>query len=252
MKFDAEGISKYDLSSLRILGSVGEPINPEAWNWYFKNVGKEKCTVCDTYWQTETGGHIATNLPGTTPMKPGSCSNPYYGIEFAVLDPTSGRELEGNNVEGVLAIKNPWPGMAATVYGDHDRFLNTYLKPYPGYYFTGDSCRRDVDGSYFITGRVDDVINPSGHRIGTAELEAALNSVEEVSESAVVGFPHDVKGEGIGCFVILKEGFASSDQLTQKLKNSVRKAIGPIATPDFIVYTDLPKVIIHSCALLYF
>lgn len=242
MKFDAKDIAKYDLSSLRILGSVGEPINPEAWEWYFTNIGKEKCTVVDTYWQTETGGHIATNLPGAIPMKPGSCGYPYYGIDFAVLDPTSGKELLDNNVEGVLAIKKPWPGMAATVYGDHDRFLNTYLKPYPSFYFTGDSCRRDGEGSYFITGRVDDVINSSGHRIGTAELEAAINSVEEVSESAVVGFPHDIKGEGIGCFVILKDGFQPSEKLTQLLKNVVRTAIGPIATPDFIVYTDLPKV----------
>lgn len=241
MKFDSAGIKKYNLSTLRNLGSVGEPINPEAWEWYFNNVGQGKCTVSDTYWQTETGGHIATNLPGTTPMKPGSCSNPYYGIDLVVLDPQSGKEIQGNNVEGVLAIKRAWPGMAASVYGDHERFLNTYLKPYPGYYFTGDSCRRDEDGNYFITGRVDDVINPSGHRIGTAELEAALNSAEEVSESAVIGFPHDVKGEGIGCFVILKEGYQPSDKLAQSLKNSVRKAIGPIATPDFIVFTDLPK-----------
>lgn len=242
MRYDAKPIEQFDLSSLRILGTVGEPINPEAWKWYYEHVGHAQCTVVDTYWQTETGGHIVSNLPGITTMKPGSCSQPYYGIDLAVLDATTGRELVGNNVEGVLAVKQPWPGMARTIYGDHDRYLNTYMKPYPGYYFTGDACRRDTEGAYWITGRVDDVINPSGHRIGTAELENILNTVPEVSESAVVGFPHDVKGEGIGCYVVLKEGFTASDALTQKMKDAVRKSIGPIATPDFIIYSDLPKV----------
>ena len=241
MRFDATPIADYDLSSLRVLGSVGEPINPEAWKWYFNNIGRGNATVVDTYWQTETGAHLATNLPGATPMKPGSCALPCYGINFAVLDPTTGKELKGNDVEGVLAIKSIWPSIARTVYGDHDRYLNVYTRPYPGYYFTGDGCRRDKDGYYYITGRVDDVINPSGHRLGTAEVESALVAVDEVSEAAVVGFPHEVKGEGIGCYVILKDGVTGSPELTVKLKGAVRSAIGAIATPDFIVYSDLPK-----------
>jgi acetyl-CoA synthetase len=241
MRYDPQPISNYDLSSLRILGSVGEPINPEAWVWYYEHVGKKQCTVVDTYWQTETGGHIITNQPGATPMKPGSCNAPSFGIQVALLDAASGKEIEGNEKEGVLALKSGWPGMARTLYGDHERFLNTYMRPYPGYYFTGDACRRDEDGSIWITGRVDDVINPSGHRIGTAELEAVLDSAPQVSESAVVGFPHDLKGEGIGCYVVLKEGVMPSEELTRTLKESVRKAIGPIATPDFIIYSELPK-----------
>lgn len=241
MRYDAAPIADYDLSSLRILGSVGEPINPEAWKWYYTNVGRGNCTIVDTYWQTETGGHLATNLPGAIPMKPGSCALPCYGIDFAILDSSTGKELEGNNVEGVLAIKKIWPSIARTVFGDHDRYLNVYTRPYPGYYFTGDGCRRDKDGYYYITGRVDDVINPSGHRLGTAEVESALVAVDEVSEAAVVGFPHEVKGEGIGCYIILKTGVSGSNELTTKLKNAVRVAIGPIATPDFIVYSDLPK-----------
>ena len=174
-------------------------------------------------------------------MKPGSCALPCYGINFAVLDPNTGKELDGNNVEGVLAIKSIWPSIARSVHGDHDRYLNVYTRPYPGYYFTGDGCRRDKDGYYYITGRVDDVINPSGHRLGTAEVESALVAVDEVSEAAVVGFPHEIKGEGIGCYVILKEGVSGSADLTVKLKGAVRAAIGAIATPDFIVYSDLPK-----------
>lgn len=241
MRFDTAPIDDYDMSSLRILGSVGEPINPEAWRWYDVNVGKGKCTIADTYWQTETGGHIGAPLPGLMPMKPGSCALPCPGIEFAVLDASTGKELEGDGVEGVLCIKRPWPSMARTVYGDHDRFMNVYLRPYPGYYFTGDGCKRDEDGYYTITGRVDDVINPSGHRIGTAEVESALVATEEVSEAAVVGFPHDVKGEGICCYVILKQGLEGSEDLTKKLKNAVRAAIGPFATPDMIVFSDLPK-----------
>jgi acetyl-CoA synthetase len=241
IKFDSAPIASYDLSSLRVLGSVGEPINPEAWSWYFNHVGRGKCSVVDTYWQTETGGHIGSNIPGAMPMKPGSCAMPYYGIDFVVLDPTSGKEIEGNGVEGVLGIKRPWPSIARTVYGDHERYLQVYMKPYPGYYFTGDGCRRDKDGYYWITGRVDDVINPSGHRIGTAEIESALVACPEVSEAAVIGFPHEVKGEGIGCFVILRNGIEESQALSDKLKRAVREAIGPIATPDFIIFTDLPK-----------
>ncbi len=174
MRYDAAPIKDYDLSSLRILGSVGEPINPEAWEWYYNNVAHDQRTIVDTYWQTETGGHIITNLPGVTPMKPGACSQPFYGVELALLDSQTGKEIQGNNVEGVLAIKKPWPGMARTVYGDHERFLNTYMKPYGGYYFTGDACRRDADGSIWITGRVDDVINPSGHRIGKRYLLSCI------------------------------------------------------------------------------
>jgi acetyl-CoA synthetase len=241
MRFSVDPIRDYDLSSLRVLGSVGEPINPEAWRWYYEHVGGGKCTVADTYWQTETGAHLATNLHGAMPMKPGSCALPTFGIDLAILDPVTGQELKGNNVEGVLCIRKPWPSIARTVFGDHDRFLSVYLRPYPGFYFTGDGCRRDEDGYYWITGRVDDVINPSGHRIGTAEVESALVACPEVSEAAVVGFPHEVKGEGIGCYVILRENEVATPELTTKLKNSVRSAIGPIATPDFIVYTDLPK-----------
>lgn len=241
MRYDPAPIANYDLSSLKCLGTVGEPINPEAWRWYFTHVGRGSCSVSDTYWQTETGGHMATNLPGLHPMKPGSCAVPYYGIEFAIVDPQSGKELEGNGVEGVLCIKHPWPSIARTVYGDHERFLNVYTKPYPGYYFTSDGARRDADGYYWITGRVDDVINPSGHRIGTAEIESALVSHPGVAEAAVVGFPHDIKGEGIGCFVILRDSIVASSELTQALKHVVREMISPIATPDFIVYCDLPK-----------
>jgi len=241
MRYPTEPIGEYDLSSLRVLGSVGEPINPEAWRWYNTHVGRGKCTIADTYWQTETGGHIATNMPGTVHQKPGSCALPYFGIEFAVVDAATGKEILGNDVSGVLCIKRPWPSMARTVYGDHDRFMNVYLRPYPGFYFTGDGCKRDKNGYYIITGRVDDVINPSGHRIGTAEVESALVATAEVSEAAVVGFPHEVKGEGICCFVILGSTFTASTELAKTLKNAVRSAIGPFATPDIIVFADLPK-----------
>jgi acetyl-CoA synthetase len=241
MRFDAAPIKNYDLSTLRILGSVGEPINPEAWKWYDENVGQGRCSIVDTYWQTETGGHLATNIPGVMPQKPGSCALPYFGIEFAIVDPVSGKEITTQEAEGVLCIKKPWPSIARTVYGDHDRYLSVYMRPYPGYYFTGDGCRRDKDGYYWITGRVDDVINPSGHRIGTAEVESALVACPAVSEAAVIGFPHEIKGEGIGCFVILREGFQGTPELTTQLKSAVRAAIGPIATPDIIVYSDLPK-----------
>jgi acetyl-CoA synthetase len=186
---------KYDLSSLRILGSVGEPINPAAWSWYYEAVGNEKCTIVDTYWQTETGGHMLTNIPGVTPMKPGSCTLPLYGIDCVVLDPATGDIVEGNDVEGVLAIRSPWPGMARTCVGDHGRYLLTYFRPYKGFYFTGDSVRRDKDGYYFITGRVDDVLNVSGHRIGTAEVESALVKHPSVAQAAVVGRPHAIKGK---------------------------------------------------------
>jgi acetyl-CoA synthetase len=234
MRFGDEPPSKYDKSSLRILGTVGEPINPEAWRWYYEVIGNKKCDVIDTYWQTETGGHVITNLPGVTPMKPGSCTLPFYGIDTVVLDPQSGKEIEGNGVEGVLAIKQPWPGMTRTCLGDHERYLTVYMKPYPGYYFPGDGCRRDEDGFVWITGRVDDVLNVSGHRIGTAEVESALVAHPAVSQAAVVGFPHAIKGEAICCYTTLTVGYEESEDLVKELKNAIRSAIGPFATPDII------------------
>jgi acetyl-CoA synthetase len=229
--------TKYDLSSLKILGSVGEPINPEAWRWYYEVIGKSMCTVVDTYWQTETGGHLVTNIPGTTPMKPGSCTLPFYGIDTVILDPIDGHVIEGNNVEGVLAVRQPWPGMARTCLGDHERFMSVYLQPYPGFYFTGDSVKRDKDGFYFITGRVDDVLNVSGHRIGTAEVESALVAHPAVAQAAVVGQPHPIKGQSICSFVMLDNNHEESDELIRELRNAVRKDIGPFASPDVIVVT---------------
>jgi acetyl-CoA synthetase len=238
MRYGDEAPNKYDLSSLRILGTVGEPINPEAWRWYYEVIGRKNCAVVDTYWQTETGGHVITNLPnGVTPMVPGSCATPFYGIDTVVLDPQSGKEIEGNGVEGVLAIKQPWPGMTRTCLGDHERYLTVYMKPYPGYYFPGDGCKRDKDGFIWITGRVDDVLNVSGHRIGTAEVESALVLHPAVAQAAAVGFPHDVKGEAICCYVTLTSGFEESDDLIKELRNAVRKNIGPFASPDIICPT---------------
>ena len=234
--------AKYDLSSLKLLGTVGEPINPEAWMWYHNNVGRGRCPIVDTWWQTETGGILITPLPGATATKPGSATFPFFGIRPAVLDPETGRELEGNGVQGVLAIAEPWPGQMRTVYGDHNRFEETYFQQYKGYYFTGDGCRRDEDGYYWITGRVDDVINISGHRMGTAEVESALVSHEGVAEAAVVGFPHDIKGQGIYAYVTLNVGVEYVDTLKDELKAWVRKEIGPIATPDVIHWAPgLPK-----------
>eukprot|EP00535_Pseudo-nitzschia_heimii_P000054 CAMPEP_0197181700 /NCGR_PEP_ID=MMETSP1423-20130617/5905_1 /TAXON_ID=476441 /ORGANISM="Pseudo-nitzschia heimii, Strain UNC1101" /LENGTH=657 /DNA_ID=CAMNT_0042631997 /DNA_START=90 /DNA_END=2063 /DNA_ORIENTATION=+ len=239
MRFGDEPVKKYDLSSLRVLGSVGEPINPEAWRWYYEVVGSSKCTVVDTYWQTETGGHIITNLPGVTPMKPGSCTLPFYGIDTAVLCPQTGKELtepnNGDKFHGVMALKQPWPGMARTCLGDHQRFLNVYYKPYPGYYFTGDTVSRDADGYHFIIGRMDDVINVSGHRIGTAEVESALVAHPAVAQAAVVGKPHDVKGQCIFAFVMLTVGYEESDELIKELRGSVRSEIGAFCTPEKIV-----------------
>ena len=237
MRFGDGPPNKYDLSSLRLLGSVGEPINPEAWRWYYQVIGHEKCAILDTYWQTETGGHIITNLPGITPMKPGSCTLPCYGIDAVVLDPQTGKELEGNNVEGVLAIRQPWPGITRTCLNDHDRYMTVYMRPYPGYYFPGDGCTRDEDGYIWITGRVDDVLNVSGHRIGTAEVESALVAHPAVAQAAVVGFPHDVKGQAICCYTTLTEGFEESQELTKELRNLVRSTIGPFASPDIICPT---------------
>ncbi|MBM3265905.1 MAG: acetate--CoA ligase [candidate division Zixibacteria bacterium] len=233
---------KYAMNSLRLLGTVGEPINPEAWRWYHRHVGKERCPIVDTWWQTETGGILITPIPGAIPTKPGSATLPFFGVQPAVLDSESGKELEGNGVSGVLALKEPWPGQMRTVYGDHKRFEDTYFQQYKGYYFTGDGCRRDEDGYYWITGRVDDVINVSGHRLGTAEVESALVAHAKVAEAAVVGFPHEIKGQGIYAYVTLNVGEAYTEALRDELKQQVRRVIGPIATPDVIHWAPgLPK-----------
>eukprot|EP00405_Crypthecodinium_cohnii_P022392 CAMPEP_0206482298 /NCGR_PEP_ID=MMETSP0324_2-20121206/38807_1 /ASSEMBLY_ACC=CAM_ASM_000836 /TAXON_ID=2866 /ORGANISM="Crypthecodinium cohnii, Strain Seligo" /LENGTH=661 /DNA_ID=CAMNT_0053960251 /DNA_START=69 /DNA_END=2054 /DNA_ORIENTATION=- len=242
MRFGDEPVKKYDRSSLKVLGSVGEPINPEAWRWYYNVVGDKKCPIVDTFWQTETGGHMLTPLPGSHVMKPGSCTLPMLGVEPRVLDPATGKELDGNDVAGVLVFKQSWPGMLRTVYGNHSRLLDVYLRPYPGYYLTGDACVRDKDGYYWITGRVDDVINVSGHRIGSAEVENALVSHEKSAEAAVVGYPHEVKGCGLFCYVILKEGVVADDNLKKELVACVRASVGPFAQPDHIIFTSaLPK-----------
>jgi len=234
--------AQYDLSSLRVLGSVGEPINPEAWRWYHKNIGRGKCPIVDTWWQTETGGILITPLPGCTPTKPGSATFPFFGIKPVVIEAETGKILEGNGVSGVLALSEPWPGQMRTIYGDHDRFEETYFKLYPGYYFTGDGCRRDEDGYYWVTGRVDDVINVAGHRIGTAEVESALVLHNKVAEAAVVGFPHEIKGQGIYAFTTLMAGQEYTDELKKELINFVKKEIGPIAAPDVIHWAPgLPK-----------
>ena len=231
-----------DLSSLKLLGTVGEPINPEAWNWYNDVVGKGNCPIVDTWWQTETGGHLMTPLPGAHATKPGAAMKPFFGIKPVVLDPTTGAEIDGNDVEGVLCIADSWPGQMRTIWGDHERFEQTYFSDYKGYYFTGDGCRRDADGDYWITGRVDDVINVSGHRMGTAEVESALVAHPKVAEAAVVGFPHDIKGQGIYCYVSLMSGESPSDELRTELRNWVRTEIGPIASPDLIQWAPgLPK-----------
>ena len=226
--------------SLRLLGSVGEPINPEAWRWYFEVVGEGRCPVIDTWWQTETGGCMITTLPGAHDMKPGSAGLPFFGVRPELVD-NEGHVLEGA-AEGNLCITHSWPGQARTVYGDHDRFVQTYFSTYAGKYFTGDGCKRDADGYYWITGRVDDVINVSGHRMGTAEVESALVLHAKVAEAAVVGYPHDIKGQGIYCYVTLNVGEEGTEALLADLKAQVRKEIGPVATPDVIHFTDgLPK-----------
>jgi acetyl-CoA synthetase len=232
---------KYDRSSLRVLGSVGEPINPEAWRWYFENIGDKRCQIVDTFWQTETGSIMITPLPAAIPTKPGSATLPFFGVDPVVLD-EKGKELTGNGVTGVLAFRRAWPSMARTIQNDHQRFVDTYLKPFPGYYFTGDGCRRDEDGYYWITGRVDDVINVSGHRMGTAEVESALVSHPGCAEAAVCGYPHEIKGQGIFAYVLLKEGYKETPELIGELRNEVRHHIGPIATPDVILIAPgLPK-----------
>ena len=238
----AEWVEGCDLSSLKLLGTVGEPINPEAWNWYNTVVGKGRCPIVDTWWQTETGGHLITPLPGAHATKPGAAQKPFFGVQPVVLEPTSGEIIEGNGVEGVLALKDSWPGQMRTVWGDHERFEKTYFSDYKGYYFSGDGCRRDADGDYWITGRVDDVINVSGHRMGTAEVESALVAHSKVAEAAVVGYPHAIKGQGIYCYVTLMTGEAPSDELRKELVAWVRREIGPIASPDVIQWAPgLPK-----------
>jgi len=240
MKEGDEPVKATKRESLKLLGSVGEPINPEAWLWYYNIVGEKKCPIVDTWWQTETGATLISPLPGATDLKPGSASKPIPGITPVLLD-TDGNELEGSN-EGNLCIKNSWPGQMRTVYGDHDRFIETYFSQYDGYYFTGDGCRRDDDNYYWITGRVDDVINVSGHRMGTAEVESALVSHNKVAEAAVVGFPHEIKGQGIYAYVTLIAGEKINDKIKKDLIGWVRKEIGPIASPDFIQFSsNLPK-----------
>ncbi len=235
-----EYVERSKRTSLRILGSVGEPINPEAWNWFYNKVGDERCPIVDTWWQTETGGHMITPLPGATDLKPGSATLPFFGVKPELVD-NEGEVLEGEN-DGNLCIIDSWPGQMRTIYGDHNRFVETYFSTYKGKYFTGDGCRRDHDGYYWITGRVDDVLNVSGHRLGTAEVESALVSDHSVSEAAVVGYPHPIKGQGIYCYVTLMEGVAPTDELRQHLVKHVRNEIGPIATPDKIQFApSLPK-----------
>ncbi len=237
-----EWVDKADLSSLRILGSVGEPINPEAWNWYDEVVGHGRCPIVDTWWQTETGGILITPLPGATATKPGSATKPFFGVQPVVLDAQTGAEIARMECEGVLAIADSWPGQMRTIFGDHQRFVDTYFSQYKGYYFTGDGCRRDADGDYWITGRVDDVINVSGHRMGTAEVESALVAHPKVSEAAVVGYPHPIKGQGIYAYVTLMAGEEYTDALRKELVAWVRTEIGPIASPDLIQWAPgLPK-----------
>jgi acetyl-CoA synthetase len=233
-------VKKTSRKSLKLLGSVGEPINPEAWIWYHKIVGDSRCPIVDTWWQTETGGILISPQPGAVDLKPGSATKPFYGIKPAVVD-EKGNELSGA-CEGRLCMSDSWPGQMRTVYGDHQRFIDTYFSQHDGKYFTGDGCKRDEDGYYWITGRVDDVIIVSGHNLGTAEIESAFVAHPKVAEAAVVGYPHDIKGQGLYCYVTLKVGEAGSDALTKELKDLVRKIIGPLATPDLIHYTPgLPK-----------
>ncbi len=240
MQAGEEPVKKTSRASLRLLGSVGEPINPEAWEWYHRVVGENRCPIVDTWWQTETGGILITPLPGATALKPGSATLPFFGVKPEVVD-AAGVVLEGAT-EGNLVIADSWPGQMRTVYGDHERFEQTYFSAYPGKYFTGDGCRRDADGYYWITGRVDDVINVSGHRMGTAEVESALVAHPKVSEAAVVGFPHDIKGQGIYAYVTLMAGEQPTEELRKELVAWVRKEIGPIASPDLIQFAPgLPK-----------
>mmetsp|Transcript_53289 Transcript_53289/g.79161 ORF Transcript_53289/g.79161 Transcript_53289/m.79161 type:complete len:666 (-) Transcript_53289:334-2331(-) len=250
MQYGNDYVNSYDKSSLRILGSVGEPINPEVWKWYYEVVGGSKCSIVDTYWQSETGGHVITNLPSVTPMKPGSCTMPFFGVDAVVLDAKTGEEIgraidTGDEIDGLLAFKQPWPGMARTCLGDHGRYLSTYMQAYKGYYITGDGCRKDADGYIWITGRIDDVINVSGHRIGTAEVESALVEHPAVAQAAVVGFPHDIKGQGICAYTTLTVEYletltadnadAAHEKIVSELNNLVGDTIGKFARPDIIL-----------------
>ena len=235
-----EYVAGSDRSSLRLLGSVGEPINPEAWEWYHRVVGEHRCSIVDTWWQTETGAMMLTPLPGAIDMKPGSATKPFFGVEPALLD-NDGNEISGAG-EGLLVIKRSWPGQIRSVYGDHQRLIETYFSTHPGYYFTGDGARRDADGDYWITGRVDDVLNISGHRMGTAEIESALVLHEAVAEAAVAGYPHDIKGQGIYAYVTLMHDVEGTEELLKELTAICVKEIGPIAKPDLVQWAPgLPK-----------
>ena len=241
MGYGLDPINGKNLSSLKVLGSVGEPINEEAWHWYHQHIGNERCPVVDTWWQTETGGILISNLAGITPHKPSYATLPLPGIQPSLVD-ENGNEIEGNNVSGNLCIKHPWPGIIRTTYGDHERCRNTYFSVYQNTYFTGDGCYRDIEGNYRITGRVDDVLNVSGHRIGTAEVENAINSHNGVIESAVVGYPHDVKGQGIYAYVICEELQTDTNEVKKAILQTVTNVIGPIAKPDIIQFVPgLPK-----------
>ncbi|MHA7835555.1 MAG: AMP-binding enzyme, partial [Algiphilus sp.] len=240
MRDGEEPVKKCKRDSLRVLGSVGEPINPEAWEWYYRVVGEERCPIVDTWWQTETGGILIAPLPGATDLKAGSATRPFFGVQPALVD-NEGHILEGAT-DGNLVMLDSWPGQMRTVYGDHERFVTTYFTTYPGRYFTGDGARRDQDGYYWITGRVDDVLNISGHRMGTAEVESALVAHPKVAEAAVVGYPHDLKGQGIYAYVLLVAGAEPSAELEKELVKQVRSEIGPIASPDVLHFTPgLPK-----------
>jgi acetyl-CoA synthetase len=235
-----EFVKRTSRASLKLLGSVGEPINPEAWEWYYHVVGEARCPIVDTWWQTETGGIMISPLPGAIALKPGSGTKPFFGVRPALVD-DQGKLVEGE-AQGNLVMLDSWPGQSRTLYKDHDRFVKTYFSAYPGMYFSGDGCRRDADGYYWITGRVDDVINVSGHRMGTAEVESALVSHPKVSEAAVVGYPHDLKGQGIYCYITLNDGEIGDEALKKELIAHVRKEIGPIASPDVIQFSNgLPK-----------
>ena len=240
MRMGDEPVKSTSRESLQLLGTVGEPINPEAWEWYYHTVGDARCPIVDTWWQTETGGHMITPVPGAVKMKPGSATRPFFGVAPAIVD-AEGRIQEGA-AEGSLVITRPWPGQMRSVYGDHQRFIDTYFSAFPGMYFTGDGARRDEDGDYWITGRVDDVLIVSGHNLGTAELESALVLHDSVAEAAIVGYPHDIKGQGIYAYVTLVDGVEPSDELRAELVKLVRTEIGPIATPDIIQWAPgLPK-----------
>jgi len=245
-RLGSQHVEGHDLSSLRVLGTVGEPINPSAWLWYDEHVGKKECSIVDTYWQTETGSIVITPFPGAIPTKPGSATVPFFGIEAALLDPQSGKEIEGNEVEGVLVLKNPWPSIARTIWGDHGRYLDTYMRVYNGYFYTGDGAARDKDGYIWVKGRVDDVINVSGHRLSTAEIESALIMHPGVAETAVIGTADELTGQAVHAFVTLKPEFQydpdNEAPLSKELTLQVRKVIGPFAAPKKIhIVGDLPK-----------